>query len=363
MPDAQQENHHHAAVTPVRVVLVEDSPVEMAVIRKALESESGIEIVATATNGEEGLQLVRRLRPDVVCTDYHMPVMDGLELTKRVMAECPCPILILSISMQPEQAANIMRMIEAGAVDVMPKPLVNQGGIHGLDGQRLAEKIRILKGVHCIPLSAHRKNGLNPTGNGMPNGWPDAKERPQIICIGSSTGGPQALYRILPLLPKTFPVPLVCVQHISPGFLRGLVEWLGVECALKLKVAATGLRPEVGTVYFAPEGKNLRITPQGVFDVGDPAATDIYLPNIDALFSSASTYYHGRTVGVLLSGMGNDGVRGMGSILSQGGKTMVQDQASSVIFGMPGAAMDAGVAQDVLPVDLIAAALINLVAA
>lgn len=338
----------------VRVLVVEDSPVELAIILKALATDPSIEVVGTAANGAEALPLVQRLRPDVICTDYHMPVMDGLAFTQRVMAECPCPILILSISMQPSQMSNILRVIEAGAVDVMPKPLAAHGGIQTLDTARLIEKIHILKGVHCIPLNNHRERTAETVGfSGNPS-------QTRLICIGSSTGGPQALYRILPKLPKGFPVPIVCVQHISAGFLQGLIEWLSDYCALKLSIAEPGKRPEAGQVVFAPETMNLRIDGDGCFALDVPAPSTIYVPSVDELFTSASAYYHAATVGVLLSGMGRDGVLGLRAVQAQGGKTMVQDEATSIIYGMPGSAVAAGVAQDVLPVDLIAPALLNL---
>ncbi len=344
----------------VRVLLVEDSPVELAIIRKSLEAEPDIEIVGTAMNGAEALPLVRSLRPDVICTDYHMPVMDGLEFTERVMAEAPCPILVLSISVQPSQTLNILHMIEAGAIDVMHKPIANAGGIHQLDGKRLAEKIRILKGVHCIPLKAH-KTAVNNRDQCLPIGVTGKGDlSTPIICIGSSTGGPQALYRILPQLPKGFPIPVVCVQHISVGFLHGLIEWLAPQCAVKLSVAAAGEKPEAGCVYFAPEGKNLKMDAQGAFVISEPEPADIHVPNIDMLFMTASVVHHGCTIGVILSGMGSDGVRGMRAIRAQGGHTLVQDEATSVIFGMPGSVIAAGVAEDILPIELIAPALVNL---
>jgi two-component system chemotaxis response regulator CheB len=308
-------------------------------------------------NGAEALPLVQRLRPDVICTDYHMPVMDGLEFTKRVMAEFPSPILILSVSVQPSQTSNILQMIEIGAIDVMPKPLAMQGGVKNLDAQRLIEKIRILKGVRCIPLKSQNHNGVRHAPRFSGNG----NLPPRVVCIGSSTGGPQALYRVLPVLPKNFPIPVICVQHISPGFLQGLVDWLANVCTIKLRIASHGVRPEPGHVYFAPEGKNLWLNEQGVFQVEEPELNDIYIPNIDVLFSSVCAYYRGATVGVLLSGMGHDGVEGLRTIQAQAGVTMIQDEATSVIFGMPGAALAAGVAQDVLPIELIGPALVNLV--
>lgn len=340
----------------IRVLLVEDSAVELATIRKALESAEDIVVVGTAVNGAEALPLVKNLRPDVICTDYHMPVMDGLEFTKRVMSELPCPILILSISVQPDQAGNILKMIEVGAIDVMPKPLASKGGVKSLDGQSLIDKIRVLKGVHCIPLNGkNHEKSHNALAFGI-----DAKATPEVVCIGSSTGGPQALYKILPALPKNFPKPVICVQHISVGFLQGLVDWLARVCTLKLSIASRGVRPEPGCVYFAPEHKNLLIDEQGLFALADPEPSDIYTPNIDILLSSACAYYREATVGVLLSGMGHDGVEGLRAIKAQGGKTLIQDEASSIIFGMPGAALAAGVVQDVLPVNLIAPALVNL---
>ena len=339
----------------VRVLLVDDSPVELEIIRRTLAADPGIEVVGTAVNGEEGLKQVRLLRPDVVCTDYHMPVMDGLAFTQRVMAEFPCPILVLSISAQPHQAKNILMMIQAGAIDVMAKPLASDGGVSNLDGRRLAEKVKILRGVHCIPLR-QRKAGASLVSVAEKPGSPV----PSIIGIGSSTGGPQALAAILPNLPRGFPAALVCAQHISKGFLDGLIQWLAETCALPVRLAAPGSKPQPGHIYFAPEGGNLYLDSNGVFQMSAPSDSDIYIPNIDVLLSSIARVYGERSAGVLLSGMGRDGVIGLRDIRANGGKTLVQDKASCIVFGMPGAAIEAGVVDNVLPLDLIGSAISNL---
>lgn len=329
----------------IHILLVEDSPLEASVIRRALEQEPDLEVVAVAGNGAEALQLIPLLRPDVICTDYHMPVMDGLEFTRQVMEKFPCPILVLSISAQPNQTAKIVEMIEAGAIDVMPKPLAIQGGIVCLDQRKLVERIRILKGVKCI----HRRaNGQEATNK------PASHSAVQVIGIGSSTGGPQALHQILPQLPANLSAPIVCVQHMSSGFMMSMIEWLAQTCRLRLQMAEAGQMPVAGRVYFAPEEHHLVIDAQRRFQLVERGEDCIYCPSIDLMLGSLANAYGSSAIGVLLSGMGNDGVQGLGDIRAKGGKTLVQDRETSLIFGMPGAAIAAGVADNVLPLDLIA---------
>ena len=209
----------------IRVLLVDDSPLALEIMRRMLATAPEIEVVGAVRNGAEALEQLAAARPDVLVTDFHMPRMDGLALTREIMARRPLPILVLSASMQPEQTQNVFQMLEAGAVDVMAKP---RGGLQadfGVAAHELARKIRILSGVKVIT-RRRQAQGASPAGAAPPVRLVPASGAPAIVAIGASTGGPQALETILGALPPGFPVPLVCVQHIAEGFIEGLVDWL-----------------------------------------------------------------------------------------------------------------------------------------
>ena len=327
-----------------RVLLVEDSPIELAIIKKIL-LDNGINVVGTATNGVEALAQIPLLNPDVICTDYHMPQMDGLELTKKVMEQYPRPILVLSISAQDYQMHNIMNILKAGALDVMAKPLPNAGGVGHTDAKKLVEKIKILSGVKVIPNRSYR---TTPNVSPRIENHSEPKVAAEIIGIGSSTGGPQALLSILSNLPESFSIPIVCVQHISRGFLPGFVEWLDSNARLRVVVAEAGIAPRGGYVYIAPDGQHLVLDDAKRFKLIPANSNEIHLPSIDFLFKSLAEVYKNHCVGIVLSGMGSDGTQGIEAIHRNGGLTLAQDEDSSIIFGMPKSALDTGAVNEVL---------------
>ena len=344
----------------IRVLLVDDSLITLAILKRILASAAGIQVVGTATNGKEALELIPLLHPDVICTDLHMPVMDGLEFTRAVMERFPCPILVLSVSVQKEQTTNIFQLLEAGAIEVMAKPRGREVAGYELDALELISKIKILAGVVVIrrlwrepypmAMAAPSKNNL-PAIEAAP---------PTIIGIGASTGGPQAFQEILSHLPGDFPAPLVCVQHISEGFMQGMAEWLAHKCQLKIVIATTGIRPQPGTVYFPREGTHLLLDSQGRLECSNAPPYDGHRPSISATFNSLARLYGKGAAGVLLTGMGRDGVDGMRAIAETGGVTIAQDEESSIIFGMPKEAIAAHAARYVLPLPKIAPALVKL---
>jgi two-component system chemotaxis response regulator CheB len=346
------------AKPPIRVLLVDDSLLTLAILKRMLASAPEIQVVGTATNGKEALDMIPSLQPDVICTDLHMPVMDGLELTKAVMQKFPRPILVLSISVQKEQTSNIFQLLEAGAIEVMAKPLGEVGMDYGLDAQELVSKIKILSGVVVI-----RKRGREPYATAPPsvNHLPQIEAvPPRIIGIGASTGGPQAFQEILTHLPGNFPVPLLCVQHISEGFMQGMVDWLSYKCPLKIVTGETGIEPQPGTVYFPRSGLHLAVDGNGRLECSDAPICDSHRPSISVTFKSLAQHYGSEAAGVLLTGMGRDGVAGMLAIAQAGGTTIAQDEKSSIVFGMPKEAIAANAARYVLPLTKIAPALLKL---
>ncbi|MDO8369613.1 MAG: chemotaxis-specific protein-glutamate methyltransferase CheB [Candidatus Nitrotoga sp.] len=359
------ETHIVAAMTPVdlntkspiRVLLVDDSLITLAILKRILSSSPEIQVVGTAINGREALDLIPSLQPDVICTDLHMPVMDGLELTREVMDKFPRPILVLSISVRKDQTTNIFKLLEAGAIDVMIKPHGTDAGVDELDARELIGKIKILAGVVAI-----RKSRKEPPAT--PSGKRDVPlieaAPPKIIGIGASTGGPQAFQEILSHLPGNFPLPLLCVQHVSEGFLQGMVDWLAGKTPLKIMIAATGVLPQPGTVYFPREGTHLTLDSEGRLECSSTLPYGGYRPSISVTFQSLAQHYGKSAAGVLLTGMGRDGVDGMQAITQAGGVTIAQDEESSIIFGMPKEAIAANAAHYVLPLPKIAPALLNL---
>ena len=346
------------AKPPIRLLLVDDSLLTLTILKRILSAAPEIQVVGTATNGQEALDIIPTLQPDVICTDLHMPVMDGLKLTKAVMEKFPRPILVLSVSVQKVQVSNIFQVLEAGAIDVMAKPLGEVGMDYRLDGRELIGKIKILAGVVIIRKRRKEPDAAAPaSGNQLP---PVEGTPPGIIGIGASTGGPQAFQEILTHLPGDLPVPVICVQHISEEFMQGLVDWLAPQCRLKIATAETGIEPQPGTVYFPCGGSHLIVDGQGRLECSSAPIHEGHRPSVSVAFKSLAQRYGKSAAGVLLTGMGRDGVDGMLAIAGAGGTTIAQDEESSIVFGMPREAIAAGAARYVLPLPKIAPALLKL---
>jgi len=345
----------------IRVLLVDDSPVALAILRRMLAASPEIEVVGTARHGREALELIPQLRPTMICTDFHMPVMDGLELTRQVMATCPRPILVISSVVGGGDPEKVFELLQAGAVDVFPKP---RGGAEADPAAaQFISKVKLVAGVFVIrrqPMELPARS-VAVAAPGSCTGARNAANPIRMVVIGASIGGPQALQAILPQLPARFPVPIVCVQHISSGFLQGLVEWLSVQCRLKLQIARPGEVPQPGRVYFPAEDSHLVIDRLGRLQPSHEPAVDGHRPSVTVAFRSVAGYYGAASIAVLLTGMGRDGGDGMLAVERAGGLTIAQDEASCVIFGMPKRAIDLGAARRILPPAGIAAALIETV--
>lgn len=356
---------------PIKVFLVDDSPVALIVLKRIFASSGEVEVVGTSHTAKQALALIPTLKPDVICTDFHMPQMDGLEFTREIMATCPRPILVISTAVQPEDTYNVFQLLNAGAVDVFPKPqsgLLNENSFLARD---LIRKVKILSGVRVFtrrnrPSESHHRANSSQTLTSKLSSPPASVSTPSLtskpirmIGIGASTGGPQALHQILTQLPAHLSAPVICIQHISEGFLQGLVNWLNLQCSLSVQIARNGEIPKNGTVYFAPERYHLEMDRQGRFLYTDAPPLAGHRPSITVTFRSLARYYGDRCVGILLTGMGRDGADGMAAIAQSRGITIAQDEASSVVFGMPKEAIALGAAHQILAVDTIASVLLG----
>lgn len=347
--------------SPTQVLLVEDSPIALEIIQRILASSSEVKVVGTARNGKEALELIPKLQPAVICTDLHMKEMDGLEFTKQVMAKHPRPILVISTSVQKEDTHTIFQLLQAGAVDVFPKPSAGLASDYERVKRELIAKIKVLSGVSVFTkrqIATTAKEGESSFQPSTAGRILDITAPIRVVTIGASTGGPQALQTILTQLPVDFPVPVICTQHISEGFLQGLVDWLASNCQLQVKIAKFGESPLAGTIYFAPDKSHLELDAQGRFIYSILPPVNGHCPSVTVTFKSVAKFYGRATAGVLLTGMGRDGAEGMRTIAQAGGITIAQDEKSSVVFGMPKEAIALGAAQHILPTHEIAPMLI-----
>lgn len=340
--------------TPIRVLLVDDSPLILVGLKKILAGAPDIEVVGTAKNGKEALELIPQLDPSIVLTDFHMPVMDGLELTREVMAQHPRPILVVSTAVGPEDSERVFELLQAGAIDVFPKP---RGGLisDGPFAEQLVSKIKVVAGVFVFPRRP-RIADLSPLPAARPT-----TSIPRIVAIGASTGGPQTLQTILTRLPANYAAPVVVVQHISPGFLAGLVDWLDAQCRLRVKISRSGETAAPGNIYFPQEDTHLVLSERGELVASHAPPIGGHRPSVTMTFNSVAERYGASALAVLLTGMGRDGADGLKAVSRAGGHTIAQDEASCVVYGMPKEAIEMGAARQVLPPPDIARALVRAV--
>jgi two-component system, chemotaxis family, protein-glutamate methylesterase/glutaminase len=326
----------------IRVLVVDDSPFVRQALARMLGKEADIQIVGLAIDGQDGIEKALMLHPDVVTLDVQMPRMGGLEALKRIMAECPTPVLLLS-SLTREGASVTLQGLELGALDFVDKSRV-QGHMNLLDlAEELKAKVRALAGV--------KPPGPFAPPTGPAHRPPPHASRCDVVVIGTSTGGPPALQAIIPLLPEDFPAPVVVVQHMPVGFTRSLAERLDARSGLRVREAQDGEPLEAGIVFVAPAGVHLKLKRRGdssrVHLDEEPRAA-LHRPSVDVAMSAAARVYGRRTLGVLLTGMGSDGVEGLRAIREAGGQTLAESEATSVIYGMPKAAAEAGVVDRVV---------------
>jgi len=342
----------------IRVLIAEDSPFVAAIMREALREETEITVVGWAKNGREAIELRNSLEPDVMTMDLNMPVMSGLEAIKAIASTRPLPILVVSQMIESHDSEVAFEALRSGAVDIMGKPSGNR--LKGLSEIKNELISRIKVAARIRPMHLIRKPPVNPP-KAKPMGTTALGQG--AVVIGASTGGPPALAAILKGLPRNFLFPIAIVQHIAPGFVTGLSRWLDREVPFSVKVAAKGETLGTGNVYLAPDNHHLEIGRDNEIILEDSPPVKGHRPAIDQLMESASRVYGRGAIGVLLTGMGSDGAKGLKKIREAGGRTIVQDEATSLVFGMPREAILLGAAEIVSPLERIAEEIVQAIPA
>lgn len=346
----------------IKVLVAEDSTVLRMFLVHLLESDPQIRVVGAVGDGQAALDFVRKNKPDVVLMDIHMPRMDGFEATRRIMETQPVPIVICSATASAREVVIAFQAMEAGAIACIEKPLgVEHSGFEAT-AARLLETVKLMSEVKVVRRTARARPApmlsANPSA-AAPRQYPQAQIR--VVGIGASTGGPPVLQTILAGLPKDFPVPILVVQHIARGFLPGMCEWLDQTTGLRVHVASHGATPLPGHVYLAPDDFHMGTGSGGEVLLTREEPENHLRPAVSFLFRTLAQTHGANAVGVLLTGMGKDGATELKLLRDKGATTIAQDRESSVVHGMPGAAIALAGATHVLAADKIADALIALI--
>jgi two-component system chemotaxis response regulator CheB len=370
---------------PIRVLVVDATRARRALMVRLLRGDGRFAVAGTAAEGPAGLDAALRLRPDLIVMDVRLPVLDGYEVTRQIMQRCPTPIVLMSNSAEDAQRRSV-EALSAGALAIVRKP---DRRTH--DHSQLLSLLRLMADVPVVTRHSTRwlppeprqpaTRAMSPpsgdTGTvkpATPPGEQHAYSRPgdiatsRVLAIAASTGGPAALQTLLSNLGASMTLstshngaeapapapPVLIAQHISRGFVQALADWLGRTTALPIHVAEDGQNLVPGHVYLASDGQHLMATQPGVASLRPSAEHDRYCPSADILFESVAHVYGPKAIGVVLTGMGDDGARGLWALHRAGGQTFAQDEASSVVYGMPGAAVAAGAVMHIAPLDSLA---------
>lgn len=346
----------------IRVLLVEESASMRDLLAQQLVGDGRFQVVATAGDGHAAADLAARLRPDVIAMNLRLPGLDGVGATRRIMAETPTPIVIIGTTSDGIPMDLAAEALQAGAVMVLDKPLNPANPRHAQAVQELLTAMRLMAEVKVVrrPSSGVRRNQVSVPPYDASAPLAIGKRRPAVIILAASTGGPQAIQTVLQALGADLDVPVLVVQHMSTGFLRGMVGWLEATCPQSVRLAAHGDQPAGGTVYIAPEDYHLLVTRAGKLALTKAPPVGGFRPSANTLFESAALCYGGDAFGAVLTGMGDDGAAGLAALRAAGASTIAQDEASAVVYGMPRAAAAAGAAERVLPLAAIGPAVRRL---
>jgi two-component system chemotaxis response regulator CheB len=340
-------------VKRIRVLVVDDSPTSRLLLVEILSADEGIEVVGQAADGFEAVEMVKRLRPDIVTMDVQMPRLDGFAATKRIMVESPTPILITT-SVDPRAVSVSLEAVRMGALAVQAKPGDPLAPGFDEEARELVRQVKAMSRVKVVrhyDLARPRVPAAHAASAAVLHDVPA-----EVIAIAASTGGPAALHRILTTLPRDYPVPILLVQHISRGFGPGFADWLDKASPLRVKMAEEGEALRPATVYVAVDDHHLCLSPSRRIHLSTAPAVGGFRPSGTVLFESVAAAFGSRAVAVILTGMGRDGVDGLRAIRRAGGRTIAESEATAIVYGMPAAAVHAGLADFILPLDEVCVA-------
>lgn len=353
----------------IRIVVVDDSAFMRKALSMMLESDPAIKVVGTARDGEEGVEKVRQLKPDLVTMDIEMPRMDGLTALRRIMSSHPVPVMMIS-SLTTDGAAASLDALDLGAVDFIPKQL----SYVSLDivkiKEELLEKIKnivrrkhilMAKYKHRLPTSPGSRPAPAPATPAASRIISRKNHRVEIVALGCSTGGPPALQAIIPKLPRGFPVGFLVAQHMPATFTKSLADRLNQLSQVSVKEAENGETVAPGTVYIAPGGQNMTIKKAGarVTILVSKEPDTLYKPSVDIMVTSVASQFGGTSLGVILTGMGQDGLEGMRLVKTKGGQVIAQNEDTCVVYGMPRAVVEANLADFVVPIQDVSSEIVS----
>jgi two-component system chemotaxis response regulator CheB len=338
---------------PIRVLIVEDSPTARALLVDLFGSSPEFHVAGIAENGVDAIERAIALSPDLIIMDVHMPIVDGLDATKEIMREAPTPIMMVSGSASVSDVALGLSATQAGALTLVEKPHSPSSPEYADDCRQLLAMAKAMAAVKVV--RRWGAPGVTRPGSTRPADTPawGTPRRVRMVAVGTSTGGPAALHRILIDLPRDFAVPIVVVQHMAHGFIGGLAKWLSANVSVKVVVATPGELLHPGVVYIAPDDQHLGASPDGTAASSSAAPIGGFRPSADYLFDSFARVYGSGLTALVLTGMGQDGVDGLRTVKARGGHVIAQDERSSVVFGMNGKAIENRLVDEVLPLDAI----------
>ncbi len=347
----------------IRVLIVEDTLVAQKLLKSLVMSDDRFELIGVAENGKQATELIEKLKPDVVSMDILMPIMDGVEATRKIMQTNPVAVVIVSSFYQSSEIEMAMKVLEAGAVSIIPRPF---GPGHSKYVQSAKQYLNTLKLMSEIKVVRRRnqdipKQNLKVVETKQISPSRTSVQNYQALAIGASAGGPEGLITILSGLPADFPLPVFVVQHIDSHFAEGFVAWLNSSSKLPVQVAKNGEKILPGHVYLPPGDQHLMVNSNGTILTNKELPIKGLRPSVDSLFKSVAQVYGKNTLAVLLSGMGKDGAKELKNLYDLGAFTFAQDESSCLIFGMPGEAVRLGAVCKLLSPDSILIEIVNLI--
>ena len=354
---------------PVRVLVVDDSSFFRRRLTEIFNSDTHIEVIGAAANGQEAMELVKKLKPDVVTMDIEMPIMDGITAVRKIMQTSPLPILMFS-SLTTDGAQATLDALEAGAVDFLPKRMEDISQDREVAKRQLCARVRLIgaRGLKKVvaPTAAARPamQKTEPSLVPRPTSTRARRGGYRLVILGTSTGGPVALQKVLTGLPATFPLPILLVQHMPASFTPAFAERLNKLSGISIKEACDGDHLQKGWAYLAPGGKQMLVEDQRgsqVIRIVESSPGQTYKPSVDVTFGSAAKLFSGDVLAVVMTGMGADGREGARMLKNHGSTVWAQDKETSVIYGMPAAIAEANLADNILALDAIASALMECV--